>query len=82
MYNISKKTHTNTGKEVIMTTLQKICLVITIIGGLNWGLVGLLDFNIIDAIFTAGSVISRIIYSIVGITSIINIGILLMDLDK
>ena len=82
MYNISKKTHTNTRKEVIMTTLQKICLVITIIGGLNWGLVGLLDFNIIDAIFTAGSVISRIIYSILGITSIINIGILLMDLDK
>ena len=82
MYNISKKTHTNTRKEVIMTTLQKICLVITIIGGLNWGLVGLLDFNIIDAIFTAGSVISRIIYSIVGITSIINIGNLLMDLDK
>ena len=82
MYNISKKTHTNTRKEVIMTTLQKICLVITIIGGLNWGLVGLLDFNIIDAIFTVGSVISRIIYSIVGITSIINIGILLMDLDK
>lgn len=82
MYNISKKTHTNTRKEVIMTTLQEICLVITIIGGLNWGLVGLLDFNIIDAIFTAGSVISRIIYSIVGITSIINIGILLMDLDK
>ena len=82
MYNISKKTHTNTRKEVIMTTLQKICLVITIIGGLNWGLVGLLDFNIIDAIFTADSIISRIIYSIVGITSIINIGILLMDLDK
>ena len=65
-----------------MTTLQKVCLVITIIGGLNWGLVGLLDFNIIDAIFTADSIISRIIYSIVGITSIINIGILLMDLDK
>lgn len=65
-----------------MTTLQKICLVFTIIGGINWGLIGLLDFNIIDAIFTAGSVISRIIYSIVGITSIINIGILLMDLDK
>lgn len=81
MYNISKKTHTNIRKEVIMTTLQKICLVITIIGGLNWGLVGLLDFNIIDAIFTAGSVVSRIIYSLVGITSIINIGILLMDLE-
>ena len=65
-----------------MTTLQKICLVFTIIGGINWGLIGLLDFNIIDAIFTAGSVLSRLIYTIVGITSIINIGILLMDLDK
>lgn len=65
-----------------MTTLQKVCLVITIIGGLNWGLIGLLDFNIIDTIFTAGSVLSRLIYTIVGITSMINIGILVMDLDR
>lgn len=65
-----------------MTTLQKVCLVITIIGGLNWGLIGLLDFNIIDTIFTAGSVVARLIYTIVGITSMINIGILVMDLDK
>lgn len=65
-----------------MTTLQKVCLVITIIGGLNWGLIGLLDFNIIDTIFTAGSVVARLIYTIVGITSMINIGILVMDLDR
>ena len=65
-----------------MTTLQKVCLVITIIGGLNWGLIGLLDFNIIDTIFTAGSVVVRLIYTIVGITSMINIGILVMDLDR
>lgn len=82
MYINKEKFHTNIRKEVIMTTLQKICLVFTIIGGINWGLIGLLDFNIIDAIFTAGSVLSRLIYTIVGITSIINIGILLMDLDK
>ena len=65
-----------------MTTLQKVCLVITIIGGLNWGLIGLLDFNIIDTIFTAGSVVARLIYTIVGITSMIIIGILVMDLDR
>ena len=65
-----------------MTTLQKVCLCITIIGGLNWGLIGLLDFNLITAIFGDTSVIPRIIYSIVGLTSIINIGILLMDLDR
>lgn len=64
-----------------MTTLQKICLAVTIIGGINWGLIGLLDFNLVEAIFGTASIISRIIYSLVGLTSMINIGILLMDLD-
>lgn len=65
-----------------MSTLQKICLCITIIGGINWGLIGLLDFNLVAAIFGEASVISRIVYSLVGLTSMINIGILLMDLDE
>ena len=65
-----------------MNTLQKICLCITIIGVINWGLVGLLDFNLITAIFGTESVIPRIIYSLVGLTGLINIGILVMDLDE
>lgn len=65
-----------------MSALQKICLCITIIGGLNWGLIGLLDFNLVEAIFGAESIIPRIVYSLVGLTSMINIGILLMDLDE
>ncbi len=65
-----------------MSTLQKICLCITIIGGINWGLIGLIDFNLVAAIFGEASVISRIVYSLVGLTSMINIGILLMDLDE
>ena len=44
-----------------MSTLQKVCLVVTIIGGINWGLIGLLDFNLVEAIFGASSVISRIV---------------------
>jgi len=68
-----------------MTILQKTCLLITILGGITWGLIGLLDFNIVEALF-GGSVndgtIPRIIYSVVGLTSLINIGILLMDLDR
>ena len=64
-----------------MTTLQKVCLAITIIGGINWGLIGLLDFNLVEALFGAESIVPRIIYSLVGLTSIINVGILLMDLD-
>lgn len=64
-----------------MTTLQKICLAITIIGGINWGLIGLLDFNLVEALFGAESIVPRIVYSLVGLTSLINVGILLMDLD-
>ena len=61
-----------------METLQKTCLVVTIIGAINWGLVGLLDFNLVDALFGAGTVLSRLIYSLVGITGLINIGLLFM----
>ena len=64
-----------------MNTLQKICLTVTIIGAINWGLIGLLDFNLVEAIFGAESIIPRIIYSLVGLTGLINVGILLMDLD-
>ena len=64
-----------------MPTLQKICLCITIIGGINWGLVGLLDFNLVEAIFGGESIIPRSVYSLVGLTSLINTGILIMDLD-
>ncbi len=64
-----------------METLQKICLVITIIGAINWGLIGLFDFNLVATIFGSGSMFSRIIYSLVGITGLINIGLLFVHLD-
>ena len=59
-----------------METLQKICLVITIIGAINWGLIGLFDFNLVSTLFGADSGLSRIVYTLVGITGLINIGIL------
>lgn len=64
-----------------METLQKTCLVITIIGALNWGLIGLLDFNLVDTLFGVGSMLSRIVYTLVGICGIINIGILLNHIE-
>lgn len=64
-----------------METLQKTCLVITIIGAINWGLIGLLDFNLVDAIFGVGSLLSRIVYTLVGICGIVNIGILLSHIE-
>ncbi len=59
-----------------MQTLQKVALVITIIGAINWGFIGLFDLNLVDAIFGVGSALSRLIYTLVGLTGLINIGLL------
>ena len=64
-----------------MQLLKKIALVLVIIGAINWGLIGLLDFNLVDAIFGVGSLLSRIVYTLVGICGIINIGILLSHIE-
>ena len=67
---------------IYLETLQKVCLVITIIGAIVWGLIGLFDFNVITYLFGTDSTIPRIIYTIVGITGLINIGILFDHLEK
>ena len=65
-----------------METLQKSCLVITIIGAINWGLIGLFDFNLVDTLFGTGSLLSKLIYILVGICGIINIGILFSHIEN
>lgn len=63
-----------------MKIVQKVALIFTIIGAINWGLVGIFDFNLVDSIFGVASFMSRAIYTIVGIAGLINIMILFMDL--
>lgn len=64
-----------------MATLQKVALVLTIIGAINWGLIGLFDFNLVSALFGEENVVTRIIYVLVGIAGIINVGLLFEDFD-
>ena len=64
-----------------METLQKVALVFTIIGALVWGLIGLFDFILVDFIFGDGSILSRIVYTIVGICGLINIGLLVQKIE-
>ena len=60
-----------------MHVLQKISLVIIIIGALNWGLVGIFDFNLVAFIFDSiSTVITRIIYALVGVAGVISISCL------
>ena len=64
-----------------METLQKVLLVITIIGAVNWGLIGLLDFDLVAMLFGTASLLSRVVYTLVGICGIVNIGLLLGHID-
>lgn len=53
-----------------MKALNGIALTLVIIGALNWLLVGLFEFNLVDAIFGSLSILTRIIYIIVGIAGL------------
>ena len=64
-----------------MVILQKIALVITIIGAINWCLIGLFDFNLVATLFESAEIIEKFIYILVGISGLINIGILFMNFE-
>ena len=49
-----------------MKVVDKIALVLIVIGAINWGLVGIFQFNLVEAIFGNMTVITRIIYALVG----------------
>ncbi|MFW6076486.1 MAG: DUF378 domain-containing protein [Hyphomicrobiales bacterium] len=53
-----------------MKPANLITLILVIVGGLNWGLVGLLDWNLVAAIFGPGSFLSRTVYTLVGLSAI------------
>ena len=59
-----------------METFQKITLLFTIVGAINWGLIGIFNFNIVESLFDSASTIPSIIYALIGICGIINIGVL------
>lgn len=62
-----------------MGVLQRIALTLVIIGAVNWGLIGLFQFDLVAAVFGGGSqagILSRIIYALVGISGLICLSLL------
>ncbi|QVK21117.1 DUF378 domain-containing protein [Mycoplasmatota bacterium] len=60
-----------------MSALQKTALVLTLVGALNWGLIGLFGFDLVAFIFGgATTFLSRTVYSLVGVAAIINLTLL------
>ena len=63
--------------------LDKIALVLIIIGALNWGSIGLFSFDVIAWIFGGqGAIISRILYTLVGLAGIWSISLLFKNRDE
>lgn len=50
--------------------LDKIAMLLVVIGGLNWGLVGLFDFDLVAALLGDMTLLSRIVYVLVGLSAI------------
>ena len=50
--------------------LDWIALILVVVGGLNWGLIGLFDFDLVAALFGEMSLISRIVYVLVGVSAV------------
>ena len=67
--------------EKNMPTLNVIALVLLIIGGLNWGLVGLLDLDLVANIFGAGSTLARVVYGLVGVAALYGLTLIPTVLD-
>lgn len=65
-----------------MEILKIIALILCIIGSVNWGLIGLLNFNLVDMLFGVGSLISIIIYILVGVSGFISILTLIDLIEK
>jgi uncharacterized membrane protein YuzA (DUF378 family) len=53
-----------------MNAINKITLLLLIVGGLNWGLVGLFSFDLVAALFGDMSLLSRIVYALVGASAL------------
>ena len=53
-----------------MKSIDVIVAVLLVVGGLNWGLVGLMSFDLVGSIFGSMSALSRVVYIIVGLSAI------------
>jgi uncharacterized membrane protein YuzA (DUF378 family) len=53
-----------------MGTIDWIAMILLIIGGLNWGLIGLFDMDLVAALFGAKTMLSRAVYTLVGVSAL------------
>jgi uncharacterized membrane protein YuzA (DUF378 family) len=68
-----RRTHDNEATESRMSAIDWIAMTFLIIGGLNWGLVGLFGVDLVAMLFGEMSILSRIVYVVVGLSALYSI---------
>ncbi|MHA1550269.1 MAG: DUF378 domain-containing protein [Alphaproteobacteria bacterium] len=54
-----------------MKLLTAIAMVLLLVGGLNWGLIGLFNFDIVSTLFGLGTTLSKIVYILIGLSALV-----------
>lgn len=65
-----------------MKGTKKLALLLVVVGGLNWGLVGFFDYNLVDTLFGQGSVLARLVYDLVGLSAVLLLVVWAMNKSK
>ena len=55
---------------ISIKTLHMVAFTLLVVGGLNWGLVALLNLNLVDAVLGMGSMLSKVVYILVGASAV------------
>jgi len=58
------------GKKLNLGALDWIFLILLVVGGVNWGLVGLFQLDLVETLFGEASLLSDIVYILVGISAL------------
>lgn len=65
-----RRTTTGPGGGTDMTVLDWAALILMIVGAVNWGLVGIFDYNVVAALFGDQTALTRMVYALVGIAGL------------
>jgi len=65
-----------------VNTLYKVCLALVIIGAINWGMIGIFDVNLVSMLFGEDSMLTNLVYALVGLSGLLCVGLLLKPFDE
>lgn len=69
-HGLDRRSHSGDTTQTRMNTLDWVALALMIVGGLNWGLIGLFSFDLVAALFGDMSALTRVVYTAVGLSAL------------